>query len=351
MPYSRPTLAALVSRIQADMATRLAQDEPLRRSDADVYGKVFAGAISGAYGYLDWVADQALYDTADEVNLRRWAGIFGVDASAATKAVGALVFALQSSSADLPIGTLVQALDGVQYITTSSPIVSGSAATADAQAVVAGASGNRPAGDAVTLVQPVAGVAGVATAGEFSGGAEADDVDKLRAKLYVRLRTPPQGGSKADYLAWALSVPGVTRAWVAPLEMGAGTVTVRFVCDGNGQGAAAIPDAGMVAAVDDVVQARKPVTATVYTVAPIAYPVDMTIRLSPDATATRAAVVAELQDLLTREAQPGGLVYWSHLGAAISAAAGEEDHELIEPSADVYCPPGRLAVLGDITWA
>ena len=38
------------------------------------------------------------------------------------------------------------------------------------------------------------------------------------------------GGAQADYVTWALAVPGVTRAWAAS-EQGAGTITVRFLMD------------------------------------------------------------------------------------------------------------------------
>jgi uncharacterized phage protein gp47/JayE len=44
---------------------------------------------------------------------------------------------------------------------------------------------------------------------------------------------PPQGGASADYLAWLLAQPGVTRAWVFSLNRGAGTVDDAFVMDGR----------------------------------------------------------------------------------------------------------------------
>ena len=44
----------------------------------------------------------------------------------------------------------------------------------------------------------------------------------------------PQGGSDADYKKWALAVSGVTRAWVEPRLMGAGTVGVYIMIDPDG---------------------------------------------------------------------------------------------------------------------
>ena len=65
----------------------------------------------------------------------------------------------------------------------------------------------------------------------MSGGTDTETDDELRVRLLDRLSAPPMGGDAEDYVVWALSVPGVTRAWSAPNEMGIGTVTVRFMHD------------------------------------------------------------------------------------------------------------------------
>ena len=259
-------------------------------------------------------------------------------------------------AAKLPVSvkeflTLLQALDGVQYFTTTDATVAGGSATAPVQASVAAAAGNRAAGQGLTLVSPIAGVQPLATAGELSGGADVETDEALLARLLQRVQTPPQGGAASDYVAWALAVPGVTRAWVYPKELGPGTVTVRFVRDLDGTGAAIIPDAPEVATVQAYIDARSPVTANLTVVAPTAVPLNFTITgLVPDTAAVRAAVQAELQDLLLREAVPGGTLLLSHIRAAISAAAGEADYTLTVPSADVTRTTGQLTTMGTITW-
>jgi uncharacterized phage protein gp47/JayE len=65
----------------------------------------------------------------------------------------------------------------------------------------------------------------------------------------------------------------------------------------------------------------------------------------------QAAVQAELQDLLLREAKPGGTILLSHIRAAISAAAGETDYVLASPAADVTNTAGNMSTMGSITWA
>jgi uncharacterized phage protein gp47/JayE len=106
-------------------------------------------------------------------------------------------------------------------------------------------------------------------------------------------------------VAWALTVAGVTRAWSYPLELGAGAVTVRFVRDNDGAGAAIIPDSGEVAAVQAAIDALRPVTATVTVVAPVADALAFTIHVVPDTTLTRAAVTTELTNLLMADATRG----------------------------------------------
>ncbi len=86
-------------------------------------------------------------------------------------------------------------------------------------------------------------------------------------------------------------------------------------------------------------------------VAPIAVPLNFTISgLNPSNQTVKDAIAAELADLLAREAAPGGTILISHIREAISVAAGEYDHVLTSPSANVTHTTGQIAVMGTITW-
>ena len=52
----------------------------------------------------------------------------------------------------------------------------------------------------------------------IGGGADVESDEDLRARVLFRKRNPPHSGSKSDYIAWALEVPGVTRAFVSPFK-------------------------------------------------------------------------------------------------------------------------------------
>lgn len=343
----RPSLQTLVDRIRNDILARFNADDILRRSDAEVYARVEALAVHAMYGYMDWMADQLYADTCDELMLPRHATFWKVPRKVAAVATGAVTFAT-SIGAVLPEGAVVRALDGIEYATTESATATTASTVVNVEAAVSGAAGNRVTGQNVLLVQPVDGVQTTAVAGELSGGADIETVSAWRARILAAMRQPPAGGAAHDYIAWALEVPGVTRAWCYPEEMGIGTVVVRFVRDDD---ASPIPDAGEVAAVQAYIDELAPVTADVTVAAPVAEAVNFTIAVTPNTAEVKAAVTAELQDLFLREAEPGGTLLISHIREAVSLAAGETNSSVTVPSADVTKTTGKIATVGTITWA
>jgi uncharacterized phage protein gp47/JayE len=216
-------------------------------------------------------------------------------------------------------------------------------------AVEAGAAGDASAGTPLFLLSPVAGVQSTGSAATaIDGGIDVETDPQLLSRLLKRIRQPPHGGAESDYELWALEVPGVTRVWVYPLQMGAGTVTVLFVCDGETN---IIPNPTKVAEVQAYINARCPVTAEVFVAAPIADPLNMTVKLSPNTAAEQAAVRAEVADLIVRDSKPGGPILISRLREAVSTAAGESDNAITSPTADVAHSIGHMAVPGTITFS
>lgn len=348
MSFERPALSEIINRTRDDIVSRLQAPDLLRRCDGEVYARAIAGAAHGLYGYLDWQSKQLIYDTADSDILERWASIWGVPRKMASYAAGTVNFT-GANGAMAVAGTKLSAYDGQIYTVTTDVTVAVGSALATVSAAEAGVSGNRQAGQTFTLVSPVGGITASAVAGAMTGGADIEDYDSLRSRLLARIKQPPHGGSQSDYVAWALAVPGVTRAWAYPLELGAGTVTVRFMMDNNYIDG--IPLAADVTAVASYIAQLRPVTAAVTVVAPVSVPLNLTIALTPPTAAVKVSVTQELLDLIAREATPGGVIYLSHIREVISAATGEFDHVLTTPSANVTNLAGNIATLGTITWA
>jgi uncharacterized phage protein gp47/JayE len=352
MAFERPSITQLVERIQSDIETRLpGSDARLRRSLLEVLARTHAGAVHGLYGHLDWLSRQLMIDTADAEHLARWASIWGVARTASTAATGEVTCA-GTDGAVIPAGTVLQAADGTAYSTDADATIAAGSASLNVTAQSPGAAGDLAAGSSLSLVSPISGVQSQASvaAGGLTGGADIESDDALRMRLLDRIHQPPQGGAGYDYTAWARAAhPDVTDVWVAPLELGLGTVTVRVMTyDATADG---LPQQSVLDAVQAYIDERRPVTADVSVAAPIAVPLDFTIALTPSSAAVQQAVQAELTDLLRRAASPGGTILRSHITEAISTAAGETDHTLTAPAADVAHGTGEIAVMGAITWA
>jgi uncharacterized phage protein gp47/JayE len=355
MPFARPTLLTLIERAIADVESYLpGADARLRRSNLNVLARVNAGAAHGLYGYLAWIARQILPDTADAEILDRHAVIWlSTPRKSAAYAVGVVRIG-GTDGIVIPIGTKLKRADGQAYLTTAEATINNGAAEMPVIADVVGQAGNAEAGTVLRLDSPVAGVKSTATvtSAALTGGADAESDESLRARLLDRIKEPPMGGAAHDYVAWALEVPGVTRAWCYPGEMGDGTVTVRIVRDGD---AYLIPDAAEIAAVQAYIDARRPVAAHLYVVAPIPVPVHFKVRLDPATQAVKVAVETKLRDLLTHEAIPEGgagegRILVSHIREAISLAGGEVDHVLESPTSNITLGRGQMAVFGSIAF-
>ncbi len=349
MPFNRPSLPDLIARIGTDIESRLpGTDARTRRSNLAVLARIEAGVAHGLYGYLDHIARQVIIDTADTDVLERWAAVWGLSRRSALAASGLVTFSGTTGTV-IPAGLVLQRADGVQFTTTVAGTLVASSASVWVVASVPGDIGNTEPGVPLALAAQVLGVSGTAFVGSagLASGTDVESDAALRARLLTRIQQPPHGGAAHDYVQWALEVPGVTRAWCYPLWMGAGTVGVAFVRDND---PSPIPDATEVAAVQAYIETRRPVTADVYVIAPMPQVVDITLSVSPDTAAIRAAVEAELADVFRRESAPGATLRISHLREAVSLAAGEEDHVISVPSGDVLATPGHMPVLGVITW-
>jgi uncharacterized phage protein gp47/JayE len=355
MPFERPTLPTLIERAVADIEARLKPKNPtvdarLRRSNLNVLARVHAGAVHGQYGYLDWIARQVIYDTAEAEILERWASIWGVTRKAAAQAKGNVTFTGNNGTA-IPLGTVLVRSDGAEVTTDAEVVIAAGTALAAVTAKLGGAAGNTDLNTKLALSTPISGVNSEATvaAGGLSQGTDKESDASLLDRLLSRIKAPPHGGAANDYVTWAKEVAGVTRAWEFANELGLGTVTVRFVRDDDAGGL--IPDAGEIAAVQTYIDERRPVTCAVTVVAPVSVPLAFTFSaLDPNTQTVKDAITAELKDLLLRDAKPGGTILLSHVREAISLAAGENNFTLTAPNADVAHATGQLATLGVVTW-
>ncbi|MGA3798389.1 baseplate J/gp47 family protein [Pseudomonas fluorescens] len=346
MAYEIPTLPALIQRTEADFE-RNAPDA-LRRADAKVAARALSGTAYELYGYQDWIARQSNPATCDEAMLLRWAEWRLEGGRNPPVAAAGAASVIGSSGALVDAGQLYHSEDGRRYAVLHAVTLVNGAATLQVMAEAVGSLGNIEAGS-LTAVTPVMGVNATASIGPdgIVGGTEEEALEALRARVQAAFKNPSKVGNGADFVEWALEVPGVTRAWALPRWMGPGTFGLAFVRDGDPD---LIPTPVQVAEVQAYLEQKRPVTSEIYAMAPEARPIDFSLHLVPDGSALREAVTQALHGLLIDEGGPGETLRITHVRSTISNTPGETDHVLSLPAGDVLLGANQVAVPGVITW-
>lgn len=356
MPFSRPNIAAILEGIIADLEADLpGADARLQNSVLNVLARAEAGAVHELHGFQEFVSRQVFPDSAETEFLDRWASVWGVNRKPARPASGTLT-ATGTNGSVIPEGSRLQRSDGQIYQVTAEAVIAAGTADVLVTAEVAGVKGNALAAQTLTLLSPIAGVSSAfaVTGDGLVQGSDSEADKELRDRLLRRIQKPPHGGAAHDYVGWALDRDthglAITRAWVYSQELGLGTVTVRFMMDDSYEDG--IPLEADKDALQAYIDTVRPVTADVTVVKPISDALNFEISgLNPGNQSTKDAIEAELKDLIRREAVPGGSLLISHIREAISIAAGEFDHVLVSPAANVTTETGHVVTFGDITWS
>lgn len=364
MPWITPTLEDTRSLNRDNIQAKLRSGPMIPNSVLRVMADSNAGLAYLTMLYLDWLAKQLMPDTSETEWLDRHGNIWVGGRKAATFATGSItVTGIDGTTlaeyTELQGGTG----QGILFETDNSVTVSGPV-NVNFTALVPGVTG-LTVGSALTLVVGQAGIDGSLTVTSVTEGIPEETDDELRARVLFRIQEPPMGGDADDYVRWALEVPGVTRAWSAPNEMGIGTVTVRFMMDDiratgdpmtNG-----FPNSGDVATVLAHLMLKKPVAVKdFYCSAPIPEPINFTISLlDTNDAATKSNITTSVNAMLLSKAKPSSAlngvlmspqtIYAAWVSEAIMAASGVNSFDLT--MSDHAMPDnGHMAVLGTITY-
>lgn len=368
MPFSRPTLSDLKAQVAADVQANLqGVSALLRNSVLRVITVVQAGLAYLHYGYLDWIARQAVPWTATDEYLVGWGALRNIYQKAATAASGTATF---QGNVGIPAGTTVVRGDTRTYIVQADASPGGgNTVTVLLNDSQPGAAGNCDVGTTLSLGTAIPGVQSTGVAAtEFTGGADVETTDAFRARVIAAYQASPQGGDQDDYVLWATAIPGVTRAWCAPNGFGAGTVVVYFMMDnadashsGFPQGTdgvaanetrAATKATGDQLAVANSIFQVQPVTALVFACSPIANPVNFTISgLSSASSSTKNAVKAAIADVFLRKGAPGGTVDISDVNSGISSVPGTAGFVITAPAGNISSGTGSLPTVGSVTFS
>ncbi|TPG62546.1 baseplate J/gp47 family protein [Ewingella americana] len=380
MPYNRPTLSELRARNIAAIESELkGVGTPLRFSNLNILGSADAGLAYLHYGYLDWIAKQSVPWSATDENLAGWAALKSVTQKAANAGTNNGTIFTGISGKTVPAGTVLNRGDGYQYtVSTDVAITSAGSGTGSITAVLpdpnddptgGGAAGNTPAGTQLTLDTSISGIDSTVIIGtSITNGADIESEDAFRTRMLLAYQNTPQGGNDEDYESWALAVSGVTRAWTVRRLMGAGSVGVYIMIDGNDtsnhgfpvgadgisrldnwSAAKATGDQGRVA---DAIYPQQPVTSLVCVCSPIQRVINFTINgISSVGSSVTAAIAAAIDGVLFESGNPqGATILLSDLLIAISNVSGTSGFILTSPSVNITTATGELPVRGTVTY-
>lgn len=356
MSYKVPTLEELVQHgMQRHRAELPGTDAFLWPNTEHVQIKATAGLVHLAFQYLDWIKRQRFATEADGDELDAHGKPFGMTRNAASQAHGAVeLYGLPTTV--LEPGTKISRSDSATF-SLRDRVRIGADGTGIGYAIAdaPGAEGNTMGGATMVLTSTNLAVTRITVGADgLGGGADIEDDEAFRARLLFRMRNPPRGGAAHDYVAWALSVTGVTRVWVDPTAYGPGTVAVWFMTDGATPDG--IPNSVALGDVRSFIEVQRPVTARVTVQAPIAATMNVCISgLGVIGVPMQDQIKAEIADVFRRQVQvsmpsaryvlPVNLIW-----QAVARVTGNSAHRIVTPSSDVPLLPGYVPVLGEITY-
>lgn len=269
----RSSLFERIEAVQADGDL----PQPLNLNRGPVRGliELWAWGLYQLYQFLDFVLKQAFPSTATGLWLDLHCGQVGVSRKKATKARGNIVFYRSGSAGNVPIttGSVIRTppdgLGNVYRFVTLADVVLQDGEIETLVAVESesyGCAGNVTAGQIREMASVIPGIDGVINqAGWLASEAiDEEDDDSLRLR-YQLAWAAINGCTKYAYESWARSVTGVTGVRIMDNHpRGQGTVDVVI------RGAAGLPTVELVAAVDAVVNEKKPINDDVIVKGPLA---------------------------------------------------------------------------------
>ena len=149
----------------------------------------------------------------------------GLTRTPATYAVGVLTIA---GNPTIAVGDLIQTVSGVQFKSTEPKTITTSG-TINVKAVVAGSSGNIPAGQITVMPVTIPGVTSVTNLAATENGFDEETDAALLVRYYEKLQEADTGGNIAHFKSLAKDYTGVGDCKVFPTWNGNNTVKLVII--------------------------------------------------------------------------------------------------------------------------
>lgn len=267
---------------------------------------VVAGTSFILHRHLNWVYRQIFISKCDEESLEEWGVVFGLPRNKGTKAFGNIRITGDNGFRIDKGSELKFSRDGLSFFTEDDISIENGFAIVSVEAEFIGSSYNLPDQTELQFVNPLPRIASRATveAEGIGNGTPLEDKEDYRSRLLEYVRSQSSGGSYADYINWAKSTPGVSRAWV--FKEWSGPASVAICCQESGRSLSEGISSQLKQAVLATFDVKAPVISRTRIVDIQPLDIRLTIRIKPNTTALRNEVYALINDFFTNKFEPAG---------------------------------------------
>lgn len=334
--HNIPTFEEIRQAILRDMVSLNPETDVSSDSDNFIRASSLASCATGQYAHQAWILKQFFPDTADTDFLERHCNLRGIRRKNATSASGTVTaHGIPESSIDADLQ--IKCGEHLYTVLQKAFIKQDGTAVLSIRALEPGAISNQHNKTAQFMAAPV-GVSSDLVDIDVTGGTDIEGDNSLLNRLLDLLRRPPAGGNQYDYKAWALSVDGVTSAYVYPLRRGLGTVDVVITSGDN------VPSDDIVSKVQNYIDSVRPVTAkNSMVIKPDVTKVDIKVKVSLSGGAFDKAandIKQALQEHFSA-LKPGDSVIASQLEAVISDVARVTDRKMTLPKGNLVAETNK----------
>ena len=310
-----------------------------------------AAQIHALYLQAAWTEKQCFPQTAAGEYLDYHAELRGLERKKAATASGVLRFSVSAKAQNalsIPTGTVCMTAGLVRFETTEDAELPAGALAVDvpAVAVESGAAGNVAAGAILSMVVAPVGVESCTNPEAFSGGADDESDEALRARILETYRRLASGANAAFYKQKAMSFDEVAAAAVTPRARGIGTVDVVIAAREG------VPDDALLEQVQACFDEVREIAVDVQVLVPEIETVDVSLAVKVAANYDSETVLETVRNLLCGYfdgTRLGKDVLLVELGAAVFAVDGVENYSFAAPVADVAVADTVLPVMGTLT--
>lgn len=330
--------------------------------------EVVAEVVGELYAFGAEMLKQGFLDTATGIWLDRKAREYGLERKPAIKTVGSVVYSrpvAKNTNITIPTGSIVttpkdQSGKEYRFFTTEDAVLQAGELSVSVPVIAenAGSAYNVGSNSISKIKTYINGISSVTNETDWitTVGVDEESDTELRQRCFLTWEELSQGGTAAAYISWALSVPGVKSAFVDDsLPRGEGTVDIYIM------GEAGPPDASLIAAVQDVVDTNRPITADALVLSPVIVPINILLSVVPRVGYDTAILETEIRRRLSvyfgdiddpeSGITPLGVgkdVVVAQIIGLVMSISGIYSVSVLQPTGDTVINPNEFPELGDV---